>query len=321
MVRTGDPAPTQEAFASVWSGLSALTSPRRAFTLERESEEVTMFEPASLSAPVVVGVDGSASGRAAVDLAANEARSRRRPLRIIHALAPRCPEASFASARQVAEQVLVEAYTHAHTIMDGLPIEGDLIGGDRVTVLLDASRGADLLVLGDEGPGGFVRLPIRSVALQLASRADGPVLVARGPRAPDAPVLLGVDGSGAGDPAVGFAFEEAALRGVALVAVHAWTHPVPTVAGEPVEAAKTRMLADILAGWHDKYPDVVVRRQLAHGSAPRALIAASHRAQLAVVGGRGWVGSADSALGSVALLVLRHAACPVAVVPPAKRCA
>jgi hypothetical protein len=84
---------------------------------------------------------------------------------------------------------------------------------------------------------------------------------------PAAHVLLGVDGSPANDPVVGFAFEEAALRCVPLVALHAWRHPVSTGPGDmlplaydlaEVEAEEARLLAEALAGWHDKYPDVTI---------------------------------------------------------------
>jgi nucleotide-binding universal stress UspA family protein len=137
-------------------------------------------------------------------------------------------------------------------------------------------------------------------------------------------VLLGVDGSPANDPAVGFAFEEAALRGVPLLALHAWSHPVSTGPGDmqplvyddvEVSAEENRVLAEALAGWHDKYPDVTIHRELVHEGARTALIEATGRAQLAVVGTRGRGGFAGLLLGSVSQAVLHHAACPVAVVP------
>jgi nucleotide-binding universal stress UspA family protein len=78
---------------------------------------------------------------------------------------------------------------------------------------------------------------------------------------------------------------------------------------------KARVLAEALAGWRDKYPDVVVRRELTHGGARKSLIGATHRAQLVEVGTRGRGGFTGLLLGSVSQAVLHHAACPVAVVP------
>jgi nucleotide-binding universal stress UspA family protein len=114
------------------------------------------------------------------------------------------------------------------------------------------------------------------------------------------------------------------LRGVPLVATHAWTHPASAGPGDmlplvydtaDVESEETRLVAEALAGWHDRYPDVTVQRELVHGGARKALIDASHRAQLVVVGTRGRGGFTGLLLGSVSQAVLHHAACPVAVVP------
>jgi nucleotide-binding universal stress UspA family protein len=165
---------------------------------------------------------------------------------------------------------------------------------------------------------------VGSVAGQLAAHASCPVLVGHGGGDPDGPVLLGVDGSPANDPAVGFAFEEAALRGVPLLALHGWTGPVSTGPGDvlplvyevaEVEAGEARLLAEALAGWHDKYPDVEVRRLLVHRHARTALIDAASRAQVVVLGTRGHGGFIGLLLGSVSQAVLHHAASPVVVVP------
>jgi nucleotide-binding universal stress UspA family protein len=124
--------------------------------------------------------------------------------------------------------------------------------------------------------------------------------------------------------AVGFAFEEAALRGMPLVALHAWTSPVSTGPGDmlplvydvsAVEAGEARLLAEAIAGRQEKYPDVEVRRVLVHRNARAALIEVTRQAQLAVVGTRGLGGFAGLLLGSVSQAVLHHAAGPVAVVP------
>jgi nucleotide-binding universal stress UspA family protein len=84
-----------------------------------------------------------------------------------------------------------------------------------------------------------------------------------------------------------------------------------------VQADEARLLAEVIAGWHAKYPDVVVRREVTHAGPRKALIEATHQAQLVVVGTRGRGGFAGLLLGSVSQAVLHHAACPVAVVPHA----
>jgi hypothetical protein len=107
-----------------------------------------------------------------------------------------------------------------------------------------------------------------------------PVVVVRGAE-PDRttsrpePVVVGVDGSPAGEAAVAFSFEAAALRGVPLVAVHTWRDLLvdatmaPLVDWDAVEADEREVLAERLAGWGEKYPDVEVRR-LVTRDRPRA---------------------------------------------------
>ncbi len=289
-------------------------------------------EPSPLAAPVVVGVDGSTASLAAVDLAAREASLRRRPLRIVHAfiwpslhvpLGPSPYGPPEGGLRHQAERILADATARARAVAPEVPVHGELITGAPAAVLRGCSHTAQLLVIGDRGLGGFTGLLVGSVAVQLAAHATCPVIVTRGSAEPAGPVLVGVDGSVANEPAIGFAFQEAALRGVPLTALHTWTHPVPGGAddllplvydADDVAAEEARVLAEALAGWHDQYPDVVVHRELVRGGARKALIGATGQAQLAVVGARGRGGFAGLLLGSVSQAILHHAACPVAVV-------
>jgi nucleotide-binding universal stress UspA family protein len=285
------------------------------------------------TSPVVVGVDGSPSSLAAVDLAAREAVHRRRPLHVVHAfiwpylhvsLEPSTLGPAEGGLRYQAERIVAEAVVRAATAAPEIPVDGEVITGTAAVVLRECSRSAALVVIGDRGLGGFTGLLVGSVAVQLTSHAAGPIIVARGSQQPSGPVLLGVDGSPANQPAVGFAFEEAALRGVPLVALHAWTSPVSIGPGDvlpPVydvadaESEEARVLSEALAGWPEKYPDVVVRPTPVHRGTRAALLEATQRAQLAVVGTRGHGGFLGLLLGSVSQAALHHAACPVAVVP------
>jgi nucleotide-binding universal stress UspA family protein len=294
---------------------------------------MSRLEHSSLNRPVVVGVDGSTSSLAAVDLAVREATLHRRPLCLLHAFiwpflhAPLSPSPygpPEGGLRNQAEAMLAYAHARAFSSAPDLVLHGELVTGEASAVLINASETAELVVIGDRGLGGFTGLLLGSVAVQLAAHASCPVLVARGEMTPAAPVLLGVDGSAANESAIGFAFAEAALRRVPLVALHAWSYPPFAGPGElgpmaydraGLEATEARVLAEALAGWQDKYPDVAVHRQLAHAGARQALIEATHHAQLVVVGTRGHGGFAGLLLGSVSQAVLHHAACPVAVVP------
>jgi nucleotide-binding universal stress UspA family protein len=286
-----------------------------------------------VTAPVVVGVDGSACGLDAVDLAAREAVLRDRPLRLVYAfiwpylgvpLGPSPggpPEGGFLNE---ADRIIDTALARARSTAPAVQVTGATITGAAAPVLIEQSRTAALVVVGDRGLGGFTGLLVGSVAVQLVAHAACPVLVARGRTAPAGDVLVGVDGSPANGPAIGFAFEEAALRGCALVAVHAWAGPAATGPGDmlllahesrEIEDRESRMLAAAVAGWRDKYPDVMVHRRLARARIRPTLIDATRRAQLAVVGTRGRGGFTGLLLGSVSQAMLHHADCPVAVVP------
>lgn len=289
---------------------------------------------AGTGAPVVVGVDGSEQSRQAVRLAAREAAWRHRPLRVVHAFiwpllrAPLGPSPAGppeGGLRQQAERVIAEAVAEAQRSQPDVPVTGEVVDGQATVVLLRESREAELMVVGDRGLGGFTGLLLGAVAVQVVEHAPCPVLVARGEDRREGPVLVGVDGSPLSEPAIGFAMEEAAWRGTKVVAVHAWTHPASLGPGDmqPLvydanasEEDETRALAESLAGWRERFPDVPVETRVVRGRAPRALLDEAEKsgAQLVVVGARGRGGFKGLLLGSVSQAVLHHAPCPVGVV-------
>jgi nucleotide-binding universal stress UspA family protein len=283
-------------------------------------------------APIVVGVDGSPSSLDAVAAAARLAADRHRPLRIVHAFVWPLLSVPYGigggvpvgpGLRDAADALLAEAVARARAVEPDADITGKVRDGAVAPVLLDESRRAWLLVLGDRGLGGFAKMLVGSVSAQLAAHGACPVLVVRAAEHPTGPVLVGVDGSGHSDLAVEFAFEEASFRGAPLRAIHAWRHPVAAEPGDmlplvydvdEVEGEEARVLAEALAGWRERYPDVPVEQAVVRTGAARALVHESARAQLLVVGARGHGGFVGLLLGSVSRAVLLHAACPVAVV-------
>ena len=195
--------------------------------------------------------------------------------------------------------------------------------GAPIEVLGSEARRARLLVLGDRGLGGVAGLVLGSVAVALAARGACPVVIVRGGTGnTDGPVVVGIDGSPVSEAALAFAFDAAAVRGVALVAVHAWSPTAVDKALEPVmdwdavADEEEAVLAERLSGWGQKYPQVTVRRSVVRDGAARALVDASRGAQLVVVGSRGRGEAAGLFLGSVSHGVLHAAHCPVAIVRP-----
>ncbi|MEU5942018.1 universal stress protein [Micromonospora sp. NPDC047548] len=283
-------------------------------------------------AAIVVGVDGSEPALRAVRLAAAEAARRHRPLRVVHAFiwpllrvpgGPLTGGPPGGGLRHQAEHLVEQAVAEAEATVPGLRVTGEIIDGEASAVLLGETPTAAMIVLGDRGLGGFGALVIGSAAVQVATYADCPVLVARGEEHPDGPVVVGVDGSPASRAAVEFAVEQADVRGAALHAVHAYRHPGSAGPGDmqplvyeesQLRGEEGRLLTESLAGIHERYPDLPVTHEVVRERAVAALTAASRRAVLVVVGGRGHGELAGLLLGSVSHAVLHHSACPVALV-------
>ncbi|MFI7491003.1 universal stress protein [Micromonospora echinaurantiaca] len=283
-------------------------------------------------AAVVVGVDGSQSALRAVRLAAAEADRRNRPLRVVHGfiwpllhVPLRAPAGGppGSGLREQAERLVAEAVAEAEAAVPGLRISGEIIDGEAAAVLLGESPAAAMVVLGDRGLGGFSALLVGSVAVQVASYADCPVLVARGTDRADGPIVVGVDGSEMSRLAAEFAVEEASVRGAEVLALHAYRHPVSTGPGDmqplvyddsELRTEEERLVAEVTAGLADRWPDVPITRRTVRGRPAPVLTDASRQAQLVVVGRQGRGEFTGLLLGSVSQAVLHHADCPVAVV-------
>jgi nucleotide-binding universal stress UspA family protein len=85
------------------------------------------------------------------------------------------------------------------------------------------------------------------------------------------------------------------------------------------EDGRVALTAEAAVGWAEKYPGVAVRTQVVRGRPDEALIVASFRAALVVVGSRGRGGFRELLLGSVSRRVLHGAHSPVAVIRPHPR--
>ena len=290
---------------------------------------MTLTVEEATAGAVVVGADGSEPSLRAVRWAAQEAAMRAAGLTVCCvAVAGTDEQPMLWDGQQLvlipADDVLRRAIRVATDTTAEVAVAGDVLRGDPAYQLLVRAREAELLVVGARGLGAFVGLLVGSVSEHVAGRADCPVVVVRGEASPDLPVLVGVDGSAANQAAVGFAFAAAARRGVELVALSAaepeWVRPavgspgLPVVDVDGVEHAARARLDDALRQWTDRYPDLRVRRVAVPGGAARALIEASSRAGLAVVGSRGHGTLSGVFLGSVSRHLMRHADCPVAIV-------
>ena len=254
-------------------------------------------------APVVVGVNGTAAGLAAVRIGAREAVARGQPLRVVHVFT--WPGARYiddapdwASARREARRIVADAVSTAVRTVPRVHVEGQLLDGLPVRELLRQSRTADLIVLGEDEPATSPWLPPDSVLVQTVSRARCPVLVARGIRPPTGPLLTAVDGSPSSLLALRLAAAEAQRRGIGLEVAHVVERPAELPAGRRlVEAAVAAV-----PGLHG------ARIRVFAGDPAPTLVRASRRARMMIVGPRGTGGS--SLLGKVAQQLLLRCACP-----------
>ncbi|CAM2993750.1 universal stress protein [Mycobacterium intermedium] len=284
---------------------------------------------------IVVGVDGSAASDAALHWAARDAALRTLSLTLVHAvnLTPMWPAGPMPTGISVwreedGRQVLERAQQLAEEVVPNdrhVEIKGQLIWSPPQPALLEISEGAEMVVVGSRGRGAVARGLLGSVSSGLARRAKCPVAVVREedpahPVPAQGPVVVGIDGSPASELATAIAFEEAARRGVELRAVHAWSDidvsELADLDWSAFSEEAEQVLAERLAGWQERYPDVTVHRRVVRDRPARRLIKESESAQLVVVGSHGRGHVKGALLGSVSNAVLHSVHTPLVIARP-----
>lgn len=142
---------------------------------------------------IVVGVDGSAGSQAALAFAVAEARLRKCRLRAISAWSLTYVAAPIGMMAPIDDALLPELQDNARAVVDAavaeaigdvadIEIEKTIAEGSPAKVLVDAAQGADLLVVGSRGHGGFAGLLLGSVSQQIVHHAPCPVVIVPRPK-------------------------------------------------------------------------------------------------------------------------------------------
>ncbi|MGY4101450.1 universal stress protein [Nocardia sp. R16R-3T] len=291
-------------------------------------------------AAVVVGTDGSGTAEPAVRWAAETAAHRGRRLHVVHAIDTSAVRSLLDSDHIMApgvaekmrgrgERILASAVRLAHELAPDLEVSTELTEANPAELLIALSERAHLVAIGAT-PGVGTLAHIGSTLLAVASHGHGCIVVVHdtgtGQRLRDTgPVVVGVDGSPVGEAAIAAAFAEATERNAELVAIHAWSDlSEGEFAGEQyleipivdLEVAEHALLAERLAGWQEKFPNVTVTRKVFATGPRRHLLDWSKAAQLIVVGSRGRGGFRGLLLGSTSNWLVQQAHCPIMVVHP-----
>lgn len=250
---------------------------------------------------VVLGIAGQPQDGEAIARAADMARRRHAPLRLVYAY--RLPS-TYGSPRgtpytepddnprwrESAQRLVAGAVRVARLADAELDIDGEAVEGALVAVLLERCGAARLIVLMGE------RRPVRNVFAC-------PVLVIRGiaaQRVRGTVVVAGIHAESPADAVLEFAFEEADNHRLPLRLVSCVNSRRPIAA----------YAARAVARWGTKYPDVATKWVHVRGRPVRDLVDSAAAAEVLVVGTR-----PNAGFRSVTRGVQRSATCAVALVP------
>jgi len=288
---------------------------------------------------IAVGFDGSVPAVAALDWAAAAANRTGATLRIICVIhypgmpagtvefVPKLPESLLNRAHKLA----LDEALRARNVLGVARVETQIVVGTAAEALVTATESAQLLVVGNRGRSELGSIFLGSVSFAVAAHARCPVTVVREGAVlmgPEHGVVVGVDGSPAGDRALDVAADVADRAGAPLRIISAWDLPAAEswafsyweTASVSSDWARTQhdiavKVATAAADRaHSQHPGLAATSEVYQGPAGAALNDASHNAGLVVVGSRGLGGFAGLVLGSVSHNAIHGCVCPVMVV-------
>ncbi|WP_436520544.1 universal stress protein [Actinoplanes sp. HUAS TT8] len=277
---------------------------------------------------IVVGYDGSAEARQAARWALDEAERSGLPVELVYAYEwpSYVPAAAMMPAAAVypdldtdlaVADMLGRAVDTATNTHPGVRVSARVEHSTAAVALIQRAADAALVVLGGRPPTG-VRAWLGSTSGSVSAHSHCPVVVVRGEPPVTAPVVAGVDESEAAGPVLGFAFEQAAVRGVPLRAVHGWSPPdgrdMLCETNLRAVAEERGRLEAMVGCWRRRFPGVPVSAEVVVGAPGEVLAQAAAGAQLVVAGARSRRALRLVLRPSVGRHLLHRARCTVALV-------
>jgi len=289
---------------------------------------------------IAVAIDGSAGSRRALSWAARTAAASKRKLSVMTAweypsttalpgAAERLPSAAAMDAAQ--QEMLDLAVEEASSPTPPPQVTTSVLRGAPAPTInrhLDRT-GADAVVVGSRGLGGFEGLLLGSVSRQLLEHASCTIVVvpsadtsvAGAGDGPPRRIVVGVDGSPGSRRALEWAGQLAHDAGAEIVVVQAlieeaWHSDLPAGSYDETVRRQQRELAEDYGPGLDRLG--VTYTITERGGDPRQVLldaADDAEADLIVVGSRGAGRFSRTVLGSVSATLVQWSAIPVAVVP------
>ncbi|MCJ0980128.1 universal stress protein [Rhodococcus sp. ARC_M12] len=272
--------------------------------------------------PVVVGIDGSETALDAVRFAVQEARGRGTSLRLVHVIDRHALAETVYGAPDIdgdyARAVLSRAVDVAAETDPTVAVESVALQGRPESVMSTEAGSASLLVLGTTTGSAVAAWVLGSMVGAVVEASPHPVAIVRhfdAERGGPIVAALGDVDVSATDVVVAQAFDEASIRETSVLAVHAQavSSILASALSGPVDGLHPESAMDVrLEPFGANYPGIRVASVYAEADSGSELVAISETAQLMVMGHE-----RDRVPGRTLTAVLRHAHCPVLVVPHA----
>ncbi|HEY8997878.1 MAG TPA: universal stress protein [Edaphobacter sp.] len=242
---------------------------------------------------IVVGIDGSIAAIRAACWAVREVAGTGTPLRLVHCsdLYPEASQDTRSRTRTVVEKSIHDTCAAIDALGQSVKVEVEVVDDHPLGALVDASRSARMLCIGNAESGNQSSSGFGSTAAELAASAHCCVAVVRGEHHTELldsrDIVAVVDGSAQDDAVLRWGFEEASRRNAALVLLTAYRTGFDLLQQDSVLLDHDHRMQAVLNGYADargpRYPHVPLRTVTASSTFVGYLAEHAATTQLAVI--------------------------------------